>query len=63
MICRLYKMLNSLPKTQERRIKAHFILGMSFQSIAKAEDVDESAVRASVKRGLRSMKKHVEKLL
>lgn len=63
MICRLYKMLNSLPKTQGRRIKAHFILGMSFQSIAKAEDVDESAVRASVKRGLRSMKKHVEKLL
>lgn len=63
MFCRLCNALNSLPETQGRRIEAHFTLGMSFRAIAEAEGVDESAVRASVKRGLRSMEKLMEKLM
>ena len=58
MICRLCNALNSLPETQGRRVDAHFILGMSYQAIAEVEGVDESAVRAAVKRGLRDMKKY-----
>jgi len=58
MRCRLCRALNSLPETQGRRVDAHYILGMSYQAIAEAEGVDESAVRAAVKRGLRDMKKY-----
>lgn len=60
MMCRLCRALNSLPETQGRRIEAHYILSKSYQAIAKAEGVDESAVRASVKRGLQRMKKFLE---
>ena len=56
-MCRLCRALNSLPETQGRRIDAHFMLGMSYQTIAEAEGVNESAVRAAIKRGLRDMKK------
>jgi RNA polymerase sigma-70 factor (ECF subfamily) len=60
--CRLCRALNSLPETQGYRVEAHFLLGMSYQAIADAEGVNESAVRGSVKRGLRAMKKYYENI-
>ena len=60
--CRLCMALNSLPEAQGRRIEAHYILRMSVTEIARAEGVDESAVRAAIKRGLRDMKKYLRKL-
>ena len=50
--CRLWNALNSLPETQGRRVDAHFILGMTYREIAKAEGVDKSAVRRSVLSGI-----------
>lgn len=61
-ICELCRALNSLPDVQGRRIDAHYILGKSYKQIAKEEGVDESAVRASVKRGLQSMKKYLKNI-
>jgi len=53
----LYKALDSLPDTQRQRIYAHFILGISKTEIAQTEGVRESAIRGSIERGLRQMKK------
>lgn len=53
---RLWNALNSLPEMQGRRVDAHFILGMSYREIARAEGVDKSAVRHSVLLGLKEMK-------
>ena len=58
--CHLCMALNSLPETQGRRIDAHYILRVSVTDIARAEGVDESAVRAAIKRGLRDMKKYLK---
>ena len=60
MRCRLCCALNSLPEMQGTRIDAHYILGMSYKAIAEAEGVNESAVRAAVKRGLCDMKKYLK---
>jgi RNA polymerase sigma-70 factor (ECF subfamily) len=43
--CRLWNALNSLPETQGRRVDAHFILGMTYREIAKAEGVDMSVTK------------------
>jgi len=59
--CRLWNALNSLPETQGRRVDAHFILGMTYREIAKAEGVDKSAVRRSVLSGIAQMKKYLRK--
>jgi RNA polymerase sigma-70 factor (ECF subfamily) len=53
--CRLCQALNSLPEIQGRRIEAHFLLSMSRKKIAESEGVSESAVNASIEKGLRSM--------
>jgi len=58
--CRLCNALNSLPPIQGKRIEAYYLLGMSYAAIALAEGVDESAVRASIKRGLRDMKRYLK---
>ena len=55
--------LNSLPKTQGRRVDACVILGKSYREVAEAEGVNESSVRESVKLGLESMKKYLKKVL
>lgn len=60
---RLWNALNSLPKTQGRRVDAHIILGMSYREIARAEGVDKSAVRRSVLSGIVQMKKYLRKNL
>jgi len=59
-ICELCKALNYLPDVQGRRIDAHYILGKTHKQIAAEEGVNESAVRASIKRGLESMKKYLK---
>lgn len=45
----------SLPDKQGKRIYAHYILGISKLDIARAEGVNESAVRDSIERGLKNM--------
>ncbi|ETT53883.1 RNA polymerase subunit sigma-24 [Paenibacillus odorifer] len=51
----LYEAMCQLPEKSARRIYAHFFLGMSKVAIARAEHVDERAVRKSIQRGLRQM--------
>ena len=60
--CRLCQALNSLPEEQGQRIEAHYILGNSKAKIAHDTGVDEKNVRQSIKRGLRNMKKYLEKI-
>jgi len=45
------------------RVDAHFILGMTYREIAKAEGMDKSAVRGSVLIGIAKMKKYLQKNL
>ncbi len=52
----------SLPDKQGKRVYAHYILGVSKSDIARAEGVDEKAVRVSIERGLRNMEKFLKNL-
>ena len=61
--CALWNALNTLPEIQGRRVDACVILGKSYCEVAKAEGVNESAVRRSVERGLKQMKKHLKDTL
>ena len=54
---RLCCALNILPDAQGRRIEAHYLLGLSVQEIAEKECVSCRAVQASIKRGLKAMRK------
>ncbi|CAM3658196.1 sigma-70 region 4 domain-containing protein [Cohnella lubricantis] len=51
----LYEAMCLLPEKSARRIYAHYFLGMSKVDIARAEHVDERAVRKSIQRGLKQM--------
>lgn len=51
----LYSAICSLPEKQARRIYAHFFLRMSKAVIARAEGVNEKAIRASIDRGLKNI--------
>ena len=53
----LYYAIGKLPEKQAKRIYAHYYFGFSYTEIAKAEGVDESAVRRSIERGLLQAKK------
>ncbi|MGO5094246.1 sigma factor-like helix-turn-helix DNA-binding protein [Agathobaculum sp. LCP25S3_E8] len=55
---RLCCALNALPDAQGRRIEAHYLLGLSVQEIAEKECVTCRAVQASIKRGLKAMRKY-----
>lgn len=57
----LWNALNTLPETQGRRVDACIILGMSYREIGRAEGVDKSAVRKSVRAGLDHMREHLRK--
>ena len=48
LFIRLWNALNSLPQAQGRRVDACVILGKPYSEVAKAEGVDESAVRRAV---------------
>lgn len=53
----LHAAIAALPDKQAKRIYAHYFLGMSKSAIAKAEGVNESAVRDGIDRGLRNIEK------
>lgn len=55
---RLCCALNMLPDAQGRRIEAHYLLGLSVREIAEKECVCCRAVQASIKRGLKAMRKY-----
>ncbi len=57
MIFSLFSALRELPDAQARRVYAHYILGISYMTIARAEGVNEGNVRKSIVRGLRRLKK------
>ena len=57
----LYAAIASLPDKQAERVYAHFFLGISKAAIARAEGVDERAVRIGIARGLRNLKEYLEK--
>ena len=56
----LWNALNTLPEVQGRRVDAHVILGMSYREIARAEGVDWSSIRESVRAGLTAMRKYLK---
>ena len=60
--CALWNALNTLPEIQGRRVDACIILGKSYREVAKAEGVNESSVRESVKSGLKNMKEYLKKV-
>ncbi len=55
--CSLFSALRELPVAQARRVYSHYILGMSFATIASVESINEGNVRKSVARGLRRLQK------
>ena len=59
---RLYEALASLPEKQRNRISSHFLLGMSLSEIAKSEGSGISSVHEGIQRGLRRLKKNLEKM-
>lgn len=54
---RLCCAMNALPDAQGRRIEAYYLLGQSVQELAVEEGVTCRAVQASIKRGLKAMRK------
>lgn len=58
----LYDAFNRLSEKQAKRIYAHFFLGISKYAISRVEGVDESAVRKSIKTGLKQLKKYLKEL-
>lgn len=59
----LHAAIIALPDKQAKRIYAHYFLGMSKSAIAKAEGVNESAVRDGIDRGLRNIEKFFKNFL
>lgn len=53
----LYSKIALLPRQQRRRIYAHYFLEMDIRQIAELERVSQSAVYASIDRGLRRLQK------
>ena len=57
----LHSAIAYLPDKQGKRIYAHYILGMSKSDIARAEGINEKAVRVAIEKGLKSMEKFLIK--
>ena len=57
---RLHAAIRQLPASQARRIYARYFALLSITEIAKTEGIDESAVRRSIKRGIKRIKKKIE---
>jgi RNA polymerase sigma-70 factor (ECF subfamily) len=53
--------LNSLSEKQGQRIDAHYLRGIGRREMANAEGVNQSAIRITIKNGLRNMKKMLAK--
>ncbi len=60
MVRSLFSALRELPDAQARRVYAHYILGISYMTIARVEGVNEGNVRKAVARGLRRLKKALQ---
>ncbi|MCU6711552.1 sigma-70 family RNA polymerase sigma factor [Paenibacillus sp. J5C_2022] len=58
----IYEALCQLSEKSARRIYAHYFLGMSKVAIARAEHVDERAIRKSITRGLKQMEQFLKNL-
>ncbi len=58
----LHSAIASLPDKQRNRIYAHYILGMSKSDIARAENINEKAIRESIERGLKNMEKFLKRI-
>jgi RNA polymerase sigma-70 factor (ECF subfamily) len=58
----LYTAIASLPGKQAKRIYAHYFMGMTKYAIARAEGVDERAIRKSIERGLRRLERLLKDL-
>lgn len=59
----LYAAIATLPGKQAQRVYAFYFLGMSKTAIARAEGVNESAVRKSLDRALRDIGNYLKKSL
>lgn len=59
----LHAAIAALPDKQAKRIYAYYFMGMSKSAIAKAEGVNESAVRDGIDRGLRNIEKFLKNFL
>lgn len=59
----LYAAIATLPDKQAQRVYAFYFLGMSKTAIARAEGVNESAVRKSLDRALRDIGNYLKKSL
>lgn len=59
----LHAAIAALPDKQAKRVYAHYILGISKTEIAKAEGVDEKAIRGAIERGLKNMEQFLKNLL
>ena len=59
----IHAAIAALPDKQAKRIYAHYFWRMSKSAIAKAEGVNESAVREGIDRGLRNIEKFLKKSL
>ena len=51
----LYAAIGQLPPVQARRVYAHYILGKKKSEIARAENVVESSICDSIRRGLKNL--------
>ncbi len=56
----LQEAIDHLPSVQMRRVYAHYILGMKKVDIARAEGVCGSGVCATIKAGLRNLRRYFE---
>lgn len=59
----LHAAIATLPDKQAKRIYAHYFLGMSITTIAKAEGVNKSQVSRSINRGLTHLEKYLKNVL
>lgn len=57
----LHTAIATLPDKQAKRIYAHYFMGMSKASIAKAEGVSEAAVRVGIEKALMNLEKIFKK--
>lgn len=59
----LHAAIADLPNKQGKRIYANYILGISKAEIARAEGVDEKAVRRAIESGLKNMEHFLKNVL
>lgn len=58
----LHAAITSLPEKQAKRIYAHYFMGMSKATIAKAEGVNKSQISRSIDKGLIRIEKYLKSI-